>query len=329
MDADHPARGALHLYLPGGADSLVAAAAVLRRSDRSCWVTLAREHRLPVLLERPLAELAEEVWLLGYSGTGNPLLPSALEAHLTHRPVHWLSATTGRIRLAAAELPGMRFESMPGGSLVPLALEAWPGEWTDEERAYERLGFILGRYSGARPSDAELRLANDLHAASVGVRNEERAGAGLVRELAEAPVAQWRGLPTLRTLAKRGERRIRDARAALRGVEPDFGGARGPGIWLVDAGRIARGAHGKAIADRTYARQAPCLLLERVESGWTKAWIALPPHRAGLWLRLMNEAVRFSVDFSYTGLRGAGAVPGDLVDAFAEAFWPLLQRTTD
>jgi len=329
ITVDHPAVGAVHLYLSGGADSLVAAAASVRRSKDACWVTLAREHRLPVLLERPLAEVGRSIWLLGYSGTGNPLLPAALEAHLTHRPVHWLSATTGRIRLAAAELPGMELQSMPGGSLVPLALEAWPGPWSDEDRAYERLGFILGRYSGAKPSDFELSLVNDLHAASVQVRSEERAGAGLVRELAEHRVATWRGLKTLRTLAKRGEKRIRDSRQALLDHDPVFGGRHGPAVWIVESGLVARGAHGKAVAARSYARQAACVLVERVAQGWTKAWIVLPAHREGLWLSLMNEAARFSVDFSYTGLRGAGAVPAELVDEFAAAVWPLLDREID
>ena len=53
IDIDHPAVGAVHLFVPGNADSLVAAALMTARQRWPTWVMLAREHRLPVLLERP------------------------------------------------------------------------------------------------------------------------------------------------------------------------------------------------------------------------------------------------------------------------------------
>lgn len=322
---DHPAVGAAHAYLPGNADSLVAAAALMRMARRDVWVTLAREHRLPVLLERPLSDVAAEVWCLGYSGTGNESLPAALEAHVTLRPVHWMTCVTGRLSMQAAEIPGVDYHNLPGGSLVPLVLGATRTHWDEQDRLYERLGFILGRYRGARPSDFELRLVNALHAASVQVRNQERFGAGLVRELAMNPIASWPGLESVRTAATAGEARIVRSRRALEDTAPSHGGRSGPAIWILPVGSIDRGTHGKALAARSYARQAPAVLLERVPRGFTKAWVVLPEHKEDLWLRVMNEVVRFSIDFSYTGLRGAGAVAAGDLDELADSLWRLFE----
>ncbi len=322
---DHPAVGAAHVYLPGNADSLVAAAALMRVTRRDVWVTLAREHRLPVLLERPLADVASEVWCLGYSGTGNELLPAALEAHVTLRPVRWMTCVTGRLSMQAAEIPGVDYSNLPGGSLVPLVLGATRTHWDEQDRMYERLGFILGRYRGARPTDFELRLVNALHAASVQVRNQERFGAGLVRELALSPIATWPDLDAVRAAASAGEARIIKSRRAMEDAEPTHGGRSGPAIWILPSGILNRGTHGKALAARCYARQAPTVLLERVARGYTKVWIVLPEHKEELWLQVMNEIVRFSIDFSYTGLRGAGAVAAADVDEVAEALWRLIQ----
>jgi hypothetical protein len=326
IDIDHPAVGAGHLFIPGNADSLVAAAQMVARVPWPCWVMLAREHRLPVLLERRLADVAREIWCIGYSGTGNQLLPAALEAHVTHRDLYWLSATSGRLTVAAAELPGVQFESLPGGSLVHLVQRHLPGPWTDADRAYERLGHILGHYRGARPTDFELELSNQLHAASVHVRNNEHLGAGLVRSLAAEPIGRWPRLDRVRDFADLGEGLIRKGRGALTRREPTRGARHGPALWILDAGEVPRGTHGKAVAARTYARQAPTALIERVERGFTKVWIVLPEHAQTEWLLVMHTMASFSDDFSYTGLRGAGAIRADEVDEFAEVLWKVLSR---
>ena len=79
-----------------------------------CYFTISRVLRL---------EDAEgTIWSLGYAGTGDPLLPAALSAHATHRPVWWITATTGRLLSLATEVPGVRFHNLPGGSLVPQVL---------------------------------------------------------------------------------------------------------------------------------------------------------------------------------------------------------------
>ena len=275
IDIDHPAVGAAHLFMTGGADALVAAALLTARAPFETWVMVAREHRLPVLLERPLAEAARELWCLGYAGTGGPLLPAALAAHVSHHPVYWLSTTSGRLSLAAQELPGLRFESMPGGSLVLLVQQHIDGGWEEADYAYERLGMILGRYSGTRPSPEELSLANLLHAASVTVRNNEHLGAGLVRSLAEKSPLAWSGEKTLVELASAGETLIRSSRRVLEVQAPHLGERHGPALWFVDSGEIARGAHGKAVAAQCYYRQAPTALIERVPRGITKAWVVL------------------------------------------------------
>ncbi len=326
IDIDHPAVGAVHLFVPGNADSLVAAALMTARQRWPTWVMLAREHRLPVLLERPLAEVAREIWCIGYSGTGNQLLPSALEAHVTHRTLYWLSATTGRLTVAAAEVPGVHFESLPGGSLVLLAQRHLRGPWTDEDRAYERLGHILGHYRGARPTDFELELANLLHAASVHVRNQEHLGASLVRALASEPVGRWAKLDRVKDFAAQGEKQIRQGRKLLEETPPSRGTRHGAALWVLDAGQVARGTHGKAVAARAYARQAPAALIERVDHGFTKVWIVLPEHAEPEWLRIMHTMASHSTDFSYTGLRGAGAIRGDEVDEFADVLWGVLSR---
>jgi hypothetical protein len=322
---DHPAHGVAHLFVPGSADSLVAAAAFVRRSRGFGWVTLAREHRLPILLERPLTDFASAIWCLGYAGTGNPLLPAALEAHATHRPVHWLTATTGRLRSQAGDIAGVGVHNLPGGSLVPQVLTLHPEPPTAADRDFERLGYLLGRYSGAQPDADELRLINRLHAASVQVRNQERSGAALVRELAANPIAKWSTNATLLELAAAGEDRIRRSRRVLVDVPPALSVPDGPAIWIVRSGSIDRGAHGKALASRCFARQQPTVLIEETRRGrWTKAWVVLPDHARELWPWLMHEAARFSDDFSYTGLRGAGAIPAGQEQDFADALWPLL-----
>jgi len=321
IDVDHPAVGASHLFIPGGADSLVAAALLTSRVPWDTWVMIAREHRLPVLLERPLTDTARELWCLGYAGTGDQLLPAALEAHVTHRPVYWLSTTSGRISVVAAELPGMKFESMPGGSLVPLVHRHVEGRWDASDYSYERLGLLLGRYRGAVPAPEELLLINALHASSVAVRNHEHLGAGLVRSLARESPANWSRLETLITLAKEGEELIRKSRSVLAQESPTLGGAKGPALWVVDSGRIARGAHGKSVATQSYCRQAPTALVERVERGFTKAWVVLPRPSSALWHRVTTTFANFTSDFSHTGLRGAGALPAEALDEFTERLW--------
>ncbi len=327
IDVDHPAVGAGHVFIPGNADSLVAAALLVSRAPWSAWVMLAREHRLPILLERPIVEVAREVWCLGYAGTGHPLLPAALEAHVTHRPLHWLTATSGRLTAAAAEVPGVAFESLPGGSLVQLVQRHVSGRWSDDDRAFERLGFILGRYRGARPTDFELHLVNLLHAASVQIRNHENLGAGFVRTLASTPPGKWAGLDLIRKYATSGEQLIRKARDVLSDADPVRGERYGPALWMVDAGLIARGAHGKAVAARAYARQAPTALIERVDRGFTKVWIVLPAHLEERWIDILQIMAAFSTDFAYTGLRGAGAIAADDIDEFAEMLWQVLSKT--
>jgi hypothetical protein len=265
---------------------------------------LAREHRLPILLERPLVEAAHDVWCLGYSGTGHPLLPSALEAHVTHRPLYWLTATSGRLAMAAAEVPGVRFEALPGGSLIQLVQRHVGGGWTDEDRAYERLGFILGHYRGARPTDFELTLVNLLHAASVQIRNHENLGAEFVRALSTTPPGRWARLDLVRRYARDGTALIRRARDVLVQERPVRGERHGAALWIVPSGLIRRGTHGKAVAARAYARQAPAALIERVRRGYTKVWIVLPRHAEDRWFDILRVVARFSSDFAHTGLRG-------------------------
>ena len=326
IDIDHPAVGASHVFIPGNADSLVAASLLVSRIPRASWVMLAREHRLPILLERPLVEAAHEVWCLGYSGTGHPLLPPALEAHVTHRPLFWLTATSGRLTMAAAEVPGVRFETLPGGSLVQLVQRHVSGRWTEDDRAYERLGFILGHYRGARPTDFELGLVNMLHAASVQIRNHENLGAEFVRALATTRPGRWGSLELLQRYAREGTAMIRRARDVLVEHRPVRGGRHGAGLWIVPPGLIRRGTHGKAVAARAYARQAPAALIERAQRGFTKVWIVLPRHAEDRWFDILRVAASFSSDFAHTGLRGAGAIPASDVEEFAEALWPVLRR---
>jgi hypothetical protein len=321
IDVDHPAVGAAHLFVPGAADSLVAAALLTARVPWSTWVMIAREHRLPLLMERPLAETARQLWCLGYSGTGHQLLPAALEAHVSHRPVYWLSTTSGRIALAAQELPGLHFESMPGGSLVPLVHRHLAGDWLETDYAYERLGLVLGRYPGAKPTPAELSLVNQLHAASVAVRNNEHLGALLVRSLAEEPPVRWPGLELLLQLGDEGEQLIRSSRKVLQDESPFRGEGQGAALWVVDSGRIARGAHGKSVAAQAYYRQAPAALVERVERGFTKAWVVLPRPNQRMWHQVMTTFANFGNDFSHTGLRGAGALASDSIEEFSQRLW--------
>jgi len=327
IDIDHPAVGAGHVFIPGNADSLAAAALLVSRSPWASWVMLAREHRLPILLERPLSEAAREIWCLGYSGTGHPLLPPALEAHVTHRPLHWLTTASGRLTAAAAEVPGVEFEAMPGGSLIPLVQRHLSGRWDEDDRAYERLGYILGQYRGAKPTDFELTLVNLLHAASVQVRNHENLGAEFVRALAAASPGRWAGLEMLQRLARDGESLIRKARQVLVDHEPERGQSHGPALWIVPPGLIRRGTHGKAVAARAYARQAPAALIERLDRGFTKVWIVLPRHSEDRWFDILQVMASFSSDFAHTGLRGAGAIPADEVEEFANALWPVLAKT--
>ena len=327
IDVDHPAVGAAHLFITGGADALVAAALLTARAPFETWVMVAREHRLPVLLERPLAEVACELWCLGYAGTGDPLLPAALAAHVSHHPVYWLSTTSGRLSLAAQELPGLRFESRPGGSLVPLVQSHIEGSWEEADYAYERMGMVLGRYPGTRPSPGELSLANLLHAASVTVRNNAHLGANLVRGLADSSPLHWSAQKSLVELADQGEGLIRTSRRVLEDQSPHLGGRHGPALWLVDAGEIARGAHGKAVAAQCYYRQAPTALIERVPRGITKAWVVLPRPNPQLWHHVSTTFAQFSEDFSHTGLRGAGALPVAAIDEFTAMLWDDLKSS--
>ena len=327
IDIDHPAVGAGHVFVPGSADSLVAATRLLATAPWPGWVTVGREHRLPVLLERPLTETAVEIWCLGYCGTGNPLLPPALEAHVTHRHVHWLSTTTGRLSLGAAELPGIRLDSIPGGSLVNLVLRRRRGRWTPDDHASERLGFIFGRYPGVDPSRRELALANRIQAASVAVRNHEGRGPALIRELAETPVAGWNDLEGLSQLAAMGEEIIAEGRKALVGLAPRFGAAQaGPALWVIPSGRVGRGVHGKAVAAESWRRKAPAAMVELVERGVTKAWIVLPARRENLWHVVAECFAGYTSDFSWTGRRGAGSVHTDDVDRFVAALWTAIRR---
>ena len=325
VEIDHPAVGAAHIFIPGGADSLVAAALLVRRMPWPTWVMLAREHRLPIVLERPLVEAAKEIWCLGYAGTGNPLLPAAIESHTTRRPFHWLYTTTGRLVVAAGSIPGVRFEGMPGGSLVPLALRVLSESRDAGDSDFERMGLLLGRFSGAPPAPRELQLINLLHAASVKVRNQERRGPALVRELANEDPTAWSRLPVLRDLAREGEWLIRRSRQVLSQQPPKLGSRRGPAVWVVPRGEISRGAHGKAVAARVHEQGAPVGLVERTPSGFTKAWVVLPRGDEDRWDHVAHAFAGFSGDFSYTGLRGAGAISGDDVDRFAGALYEVLR----
>ena len=325
VDIDHPAVGAAHIFLPGSADSLVAAALLVRRMLWPTWVMLAREHRLPAVLERPLVEAAKEVWCLGYTGTGNPLLPAAIESHASHRPFHWLSTTTGRLVVAAGEMPGVSFVGMPGGSLVPLALQVMDAARLQGDSDFERIGLLLGRFSGAIPDRRELKLLNLLHAASVKVRNQERRGPALVRDLANFEVADWVRSTNLTELAREGEWLIRKSRSVLKLLPPKHGSRRGPAVWVVARGEVARGAHGKAVAARAHDQGAPVGMLERAPSGFTKAWIVLPPGDEDRWALIAHTVASFTSDFSYTGLRGAGAVAAEDVDRFAKELYEVLR----
>jgi hypothetical protein len=153
------------------------------------------------------------------------------------------------------------------------------------------------------------------------VRNHEDRGADLVRALAGREIGTWMRLPTLGELAAAGEVLIRRARQVLLELPQTRGGGHGPALWIVDAGSIPRGAHGKAAAARAYARQAPVALVERVPRGFTKAWVVLPPQSVDLWPAIAHTFAGFSADFAYTGLRGAGAIAAADVDAFADALW--------
>ena len=327
LNVDHPAVGSGHVFLAGSADSLVAAARLVATSNWPSWVTVAREHRLPVLLERPITEAAVEIWCLGYSGTGNPVLGPALDAHVTHRPVHWLSTTTGHLRLAASELPGINLLHLPGGSLINLVLRRRRGRWTPDDHASERLGFIFGRYPSVRPQKRELKLANLLHAASVGIRNQEGKGPVLVKALAETPVADWSGLDVLQNLRDAGEDAINAGRGVLRDAAPKYGSNRaGPALWVLPAGQIKRGVHGKAVAAEAFRRKAPAALVERVTRGYTKAWVVLPARKDRLWVDIAETFGRYTLDFSWTGRRGAGAVHVDDIEPFAARLWTAIRR---
>jgi hypothetical protein len=326
VDIDHPAVGAAHLFVPGGADSLVATALLVRRMRWPTWVMLAREHRLPTVLERPLVDAAKEIWCLGYAGTGNALLPSAIESHTTRRPFHWLSTTTGCLAVAAESMPGVRFEGMPGGSLVQLALRVLNEPRRQGDSEYERLGLLLGRFSGAIPDRQELRLLKLLHAASVKVRNQERRGPALVRELADHEPADWSRLEVLQELAREGEWLIRRSRQVLERLPPKHGRRDGPAVWVVARGEVARGAHGKAVAAQVHVVNAPVGLVERTPSGFTKAWVVLPPGDEDRWELIAHTFASFTTDFSYTGMRGAGAIAGEDVDRFAAVLHEALMR---
>jgi len=327
INVDHPAVGAGHIFLAGSADSLVAASRLVATADWPAWVTVGREHRLPVLLERPITEAASEIWCLGYSGTGNPVLVPALEAHVTHRRVVWLSTTTGYLKMAASELPGIHLESLPGGSLVNLVLRRRRGRWTPDDHACERLGFILGRYPSVRPTKTELQLANILHAVSVGVRNSEGRGPLLIKQLAATPVKDWKQLDVVTSLQEDGEDTIRKGREVLRKAKPTFGGHRGgPALWVLPSGQIKRGVHGKAVAAESYHRKAPTALVERTSRGYTKAWVVLPARADRLWVDIAETFGRYTVDFSWTGRRGAGAVHSDDVDQFSARLWTAIRR---
>lgn len=326
LDVDHPAVGAGHVFIPGSADSIVAAARLTATAAWPVWVTLAREHRLPVVLERPITEGAVEIWCLGYSGTGNPLVSTALEAHATHRRVRWLSTTSGRLRLEASELAGVQVDALPGGSLVQLVLQERRGRWTPDDHATERLGYILGRYPGWDPTRRELALANQFHAASVAVRNHEGKGPPLIRSLAGAPVGAWSEDPLLIQHAAEGEEFIRKGRAALRELEPRHGSQRsGPAVWVVPQGLIPRGVHGKAIAAECWRRKAPVAMVEGAERGFTKAWVVLPARRDGLWIRFAELFGEFTLDFSWTGRRGAGAVHTSDLERFLPGLWAVVR----
>lgn len=321
MDIDHPAVGAGHIFLQGSADSLAAASLLVRRAPWSAWVTVAREHRLPVLLERPLTESAREVWCMGYTGTGNPLVPAAIEAQVTHRPFTWLQTTTGRLAVAASEVPGVEFLSLPGGSLVHLVLRLyrWPGD--PEDRTFDRLGHLLGRSPGVVPTPPELRELNRLHAASVAVRSHEKRGPELIRTLSDHPPESWSELALLRSLADAGEVLIRAGRGALRRhaeSSPDAS------AWLVPAGAIPRGTHGKALATQGHRLGRPVGLVEQVDHGYTKAWVVLPEGRPESWIEVAELFARHATDFSYTGRRGAGALPAEAAEPFTEQLQVLL-----
>jgi hypothetical protein len=325
VDIDHPAVGAAHIFIPGGADSLVTAALLVRRMRWPTWVMLAREHRLPVVLERPLVDAAKEIWCLGYAGTGHPLLPSAMESHTTRRPFHWLSTTSGRLVVAAGSMPGVSFHGMPGGSLVPLAQGILEGGRQPGDSDFERLGLLLGRFSGAVPDRRELRLLNLLHAAAVKVRNQERRGPGLVRELADAEPGEWASMPSLQEVAREGEWLIKRSRQVVQRLPPKHGQRTGPAVWVVARGEVARGAHGKSVAARVHARGAPVGLVERTATGFTKAWVVVPKGQQDRFERVAQTFAAFSNDFSYTGLRGAGAIEAADVNRFALALYDALK----
>jgi len=327
FDIDHPATGAGHIFIPGSADSIVAAARLTATAPWPVWVTVGREHRLPFLLERPLTEGAVEIWCLGYSGTGNALVSAALEGHVTHRPVRWFSTTTGRLKLVASELAGVKLETMPGGSLVNLVLRDRKGRWTPDDHGCERLGYIIGRYPGWRSTKRELFLANQMHAASVAVRNHENQGPQLIRALADTPVAEWSSVGKLKELADVGEQTIAKGRTALRESAPEFGSeSGGPALWLMPRGAIKRGVHGKAIAAECWRRKSPVALVEEVGHGFTKAWVVVPARRENLWVGVAESFGSYTSDFSWTGRRGAGAIHSADVEKFLPRLWATIRK---
>jgi len=327
LDIDHPATGAGHLFIPGSADSIVAAARIAATAPWPVWVTVGREHRLPMLLERPVTEGAVEIWCLGYSGTGNALVSPALEAHVTHRPVRWFSTTTGRLKLLASELAGVKLESLPGGSLVNLVQRDRKGRWTPDDHVAERLGYMFGRYPGWRATPRELKLANQLHAASVAVRNHEGQGPHLIRALAETPLADWASVEKLAELAESGEETIRQGRSALLETAPAHGSpSGGPALWSMPMGVIKRGVHGKAIAAACWRRKSPVALVEETERGFTKAWVVLPARRENLWVPVAECFGGFTSDFSWTGRRGAGAIHSSDLHKFLPKLWSVIRR---
>ena len=114
----------------------------------------------------------------------------------------------------------------------------------------------------------------------------------------------------------------------LESQAPSLGESHGPALWLVESGAIARGTHGKVAAAQSYYRQAPVGLIERVPRGITKAWVVLPRPNPQLWHHVSTTFAQFSEDFSYTGLRGAGALPADSIDDFAEMLWEDLSASS-
>ena len=65
-------------------------------------------------------------------------------------------------------------------------------------------------------------------------------------------------------------------------------------------------------------------MVERAPSGFTKAWVVLPQGDEDRWDLIAHTFASFSSDFSYTGLRGGGAIAGEDVDRFALALYGAL-----